>query len=154
MLLHHSRYIVHRRLVLSSLLPTINSNVESWCLFNHPDTLGQLRLTNRRERRLVCRNCANARWTPSHFLPPDWHHFISSQKHHVKPRRRYWRPRQSQPKPIAFSPTTRHLQSFGAPDLQVSIGEDEQFVSLPFSHSCNCKSKSIYWHTIILANWT
>ena len=35
------------------------------------------------------------RWTPSHFLPPDWHHFISSQKHHVKPRRRYWRPRQS-----------------------------------------------------------
>ena len=29
-------------------------------------------------------------------------------------------------KSIPFSPMTRHLQSFGAPDLQVSIGEDEQ----------------------------
>ena len=41
---------------------------------------------------------------------------------------------------------TRHLQSFGAPDLQVSIGEDEQ---LYHYHSLILASQSLYIDTLL-----
>ena len=49
-------------------------------------------------------------------------------------------------KSIPFSPMTRHLQSFGAPDLQVSIGEDEQ---LYHYHSLILASQSLYIDTLL-----
>lgn len=50
------------------------------------------------------------------------------------------------PKPIAFSPMTPHLQAFGAPDLQVSIGEDERMYHY---HSLILASQSLYIDTLL-----